>query len=91
VAAGLYEVWGEPGAGEADDAERIAAVRGLRPEELRELVCLALEPSLKPRLYREALTLVERHRVRGEPLRRGFSGLHSVLDFASVPRRLLAD
>jgi HAD superfamily hydrolase (TIGR01490 family) len=48
----------------AEDGLRILA--GHRPEELRELIGEALEPVLRPLLYAEPLSLVERHRERGE-------------------------
>jgi phosphoserine phosphatase len=42
-------------------------LRGFRAAELRDLVATAMEPVLKPLVYREPLRLVERHRARGEP------------------------
>ena len=48
----------------AEDGLRILA--GYRPEELRELVAEAMEPVLRPLVYAEPLSLVERHRERGE-------------------------
>lgn len=41
-------------------------LRGFGAAELRELVATAMEPVLKPLVYREPLRLVERHRERGE-------------------------
>jgi HAD superfamily hydrolase (TIGR01490 family) len=41
-------------------------LRGLRPGELRELVASALAPVLRPRIYRDALALLDRHRARGD-------------------------
>jgi HAD superfamily hydrolase (TIGR01490 family) len=41
-------------------------LRGFTAEEMRELVATAMEPVLKPLVYREPLRLVERHRERGE-------------------------
>jgi HAD superfamily hydrolase (TIGR01490 family) len=41
-------------------------LRGLRPWELRELVASALTPALRPRIYRDALALLDRHRAQGE-------------------------
>jgi HAD superfamily hydrolase (TIGR01490 family) len=54
-------------------AERMAGrglerLRGLRPVELRELVASSLTPALRPRLYRDALELLEQHRAQGERL-----------------------
>jgi HAD superfamily hydrolase (TIGR01490 family) len=48
----------------AEDGLRLLA--GYRPEELRELVAEAMEPVLRPLVYAEPLSLVERHRERGE-------------------------
>jgi HAD superfamily hydrolase (TIGR01490 family) len=48
----------------AEDGLHILA--GYRPEELRELVAEAMEPVLRPLVYAEPLSLVERHRDRGE-------------------------
>jgi HAD superfamily hydrolase (TIGR01490 family) len=48
----------------AEDGLRVLA--GHRPEELRELVAEAMEPVLRPLVYAEPLSLVERHRERGE-------------------------
>jgi HAD superfamily hydrolase (TIGR01490 family) len=42
-------------------------LRGFAPEEMRELVAEALEPVLKPLLYRRPLELARDHRERGEP------------------------
>jgi len=42
-------------------------LRGMRPEEMRELVTGALEEVLRPLVYPESLSLVERHRAHGEP------------------------
>jgi HAD superfamily hydrolase (TIGR01490 family) len=42
-------------------------LRGLRRDEMRALVGEAMEPTLKPLVYREALELVADHRGRGEP------------------------
>ena len=41
-------------------------LRGLRPGELRELVASALAPVLRPRIYRDALALLDRHHARGD-------------------------
>ena len=48
----------------AEDGLRILA--GYRPEALRELVAEAMEPVLRPLVYAEPLSLVERHREQGE-------------------------
>jgi HAD superfamily hydrolase (TIGR01490 family) len=44
----------------------MVVLRGLAPDDLRELVSEALEPTLLPLVYREALDLVAEHRSRGE-------------------------
>jgi HAD superfamily hydrolase (TIGR01490 family) len=48
----------------ADDG--LLILRGLRPEELEELVAGAMEEVLLPLVYREPLDLVARHRAHGE-------------------------
>jgi HAD superfamily hydrolase (TIGR01490 family) len=42
-------------------------LRGMRPEEMRELVVDALETVLRPLVYAEPMSLVRRHQERGEP------------------------
>jgi len=49
----------------AEDGLKI--LRGMGPEEMRDLVAGALEEVLRPLVYAEPLSLVERHRARGEP------------------------
>jgi HAD superfamily hydrolase (TIGR01490 family) len=44
----------------------MVVLRGFTPEEMRELVAEALERTLLPLVYREALDLALRHRARGE-------------------------
>jgi HAD superfamily hydrolase (TIGR01490 family) len=48
----------------AEDGIRI--LKGFTPEEMRELVASALEPVLKPLVYREPLALAREHKQRGE-------------------------
>jgi HAD superfamily hydrolase (TIGR01490 family) len=43
-------------------------LRGFAVEDLRTLVAGAMEPVLKPLVYREPLDLVAHHRARGEPV-----------------------
>jgi HAD superfamily hydrolase (TIGR01490 family) len=43
-------------------------LKGFTPEELRGLVADALEPILRPLVFREPLDLIHRHRDRGEPV-----------------------
>ena len=45
----------------------LVILRGRTPQELRDLVAGALEDVLRPLVYAESLSLVERHRRRGEP------------------------
>ena len=49
----------------SEDGMRILS--GLPVDELQELVAGAMEPVLKPLVYREPLRLAERHRSEGEP------------------------
>jgi HAD superfamily hydrolase (TIGR01490 family) len=46
----------------------LVVLKGFRPDEMRQLVADALEPVLRPLVYREPLALVERHRRRNEPV-----------------------
>jgi HAD superfamily hydrolase (TIGR01490 family) len=46
--------------------EGLLILKGFRPQDMRELVAGALEPVLRPLVYREPLALVEHHRARGE-------------------------
>jgi len=50
----------------AEDGLRV--LRGMTPDEMRELVGHALEPVLRPLVYQEPLDLVAHHRDRGEPV-----------------------
>ena len=43
-------------------------LRGFRVSELQALVAEAMEPVLKPLVYRDPLELVRQHRARGEPV-----------------------
>ncbi len=58
--------------GVGEEAVRRAAengmslLRGLRVDELREVVAAAMEPVLMPLVYAEPLDLVDHHRSRGE-------------------------
>ena len=54
------------GAATAVAARGLRVLRGMTPDELRELVAGALEARLRPLVYAEPLRLVERHRERGE-------------------------
>src|SRR5215211_5585875 len=46
----------------------LAILRGLTPAAMRELVSEAMEPTLRPLVYREAMELAARHHERGEPV-----------------------
>ena len=60
--------------GASDERVRKAAsdglmiLRGFTPDQMRVLVADALEPVLRPLVYRGPLELVRRHRERGEPV-----------------------
>jgi HAD superfamily hydrolase (TIGR01490 family) len=55
-------------------------LRGFSPDELRRLVAGALEPVLRPLVYREPLDLVHRHRNRGEPVYIVSAALQEIVD-----------
>lgn len=55
-------------------------LRGFTPDELRDLVATAMEPVLKPLVYREPLRLVERHRERGEAAYVVSAALQEIVD-----------
>ena len=46
----------------------LVLLKGFAVDDLRDLVADAMEPVLKPLVYREPLDLVDRHRGRGEPV-----------------------
>src|SRR5438309_1689789 len=48
--------------------EGLVVLKGVRPDELRELVAAAMERVLKPLVFAEPLDLVRHHRDRGEPV-----------------------
>jgi HAD superfamily hydrolase (TIGR01490 family) len=58
----------------------LRVLRGHRPDEIRELVSEALEPVLRPLVYREPLDLVARHRAQGEPVFIVTTTLQEVVD-----------
>ena len=55
-------------------------LKGFPVEELQELVAGAMEPVLKPLVYRDPLRLVERHRTRGEPVYIVSATLQEIVD-----------
>jgi HAD superfamily hydrolase (TIGR01490 family) len=72
--------------GASHDAVKAAAedglviLRGRTPQELRDLVAGALEDVLRPLVYAESLSLVERHRRRGEPVYIVSATLHEIVE-----------
>lgn len=55
-------------------------LRGFTPEQMRALVADAMEPVLKPLVYREPLDLVRRHRGRGEAVYIVSAALQEIVD-----------
>jgi HAD superfamily hydrolase (TIGR01490 family) len=55
-------------------------LKGFRVDDLRTLVADAMEPVLKPLIYRDPLRLVERHRVQGEPVYIVSATLQEIVD-----------
>ena len=69
----------------ADAVRRMAEdglmlLRGFTPDEMRDLVGRAMEPVLKPLVYREPLDLVRRHRERDEPVYIVSAALQEIVD-----------
>jgi HAD superfamily hydrolase (TIGR01490 family) len=62
----------------AEDGMRI--LTGLQVTELQELVAEAMEPVLKPLVYRDPLQLLERHRQGGEPVYIVSATLQEIVD-----------
>jgi HAD superfamily hydrolase (TIGR01490 family) len=60
--------------------EGLGALRGLTPDELRSIVADALEPVLRPLVYREPVELAEQHRERGEPVYIVSAALQEIVD-----------
>jgi HAD superfamily hydrolase (TIGR01490 family) len=58
----------------------LMVLRGFSPDELADLVAEALEPVLKPLVYREPLDLVDRHHRRGEPVYIVSAALQEIVD-----------
>jgi HAD superfamily hydrolase (TIGR01490 family) len=58
----------------------LVILRGFRQAEMQELVTEALEPVLRPLVYREALELARRHRDRGEPVYIVSAALQEIVD-----------
>src|ERR671922_735953 len=62
----------------AEDGLRV--LRGFTPDQLRELVASALEPVLKPLVYREPLALAREHKQRGECVYIVSAALQEIVD-----------
>jgi HAD superfamily hydrolase (TIGR01490 family) len=55
-------------------------LKGFAVEDLRSLVATAMEPVLKPLVYRQPLDLVTRHKERGEPVYIVSATLHEIVE-----------
>lgn len=60
--------------------EGLGVLRGLTPEELRGIVGDAIEPVLRPLVYREPVELAGQHRWRGEPVYIVSAALQEIVD-----------
>jgi HAD superfamily hydrolase (TIGR01490 family) len=60
--------------------EGLMLLKGFRVDDLRTLVAEAMEPVLKPLVYRDPLRLVERHRLQGEPVYIVSATLQEIVD-----------
>lgn len=60
--------------------EGLGVLRGMTPAELTELVAEALEPVLRPLVYREPLDLARQHQERGEPVFIVSAALQEIVD-----------
>jgi HAD superfamily hydrolase (TIGR01490 family) len=58
----------------------LVVLEGVRPAEIRQLVADALEPVLRPLVYREPLALVERHQRGDEPVYIVSTALQEIVD-----------
>ncbi len=58
----------------------LGVLRGMRPEELHELVENALEPVLRPLVYPEAVELARAHQQRAEPVYVVSAALQEIVD-----------
>ena len=72
--------------GVSDERVRKAAsdglmiLRGFTPDQMRTLVADAVEPVLRPLVYREPLDLARRHQERGEPVYIVSAALQEIVD-----------
>jgi HAD superfamily hydrolase (TIGR01490 family) len=83
--AALFQLLFVARGADADSVRRMAedgltVLRGLTPGEMRELVAEALEPVLRPLVYREPLALVEQHRARNERVYIVSTALQEIVD-----------
>jgi HAD superfamily hydrolase (TIGR01490 family) len=62
----------------------LVILRGFRPADMQQLVTEALEPVLRPLVYREPLALAERHRTRGERVYIVSAALQEIVDAIAV-------
>ena len=62
----------------AEDGLRI--LKGFTPQEMQELVASALEPVLKPLIYREPLALAREHKQRGDCIYIVSAALQEIVD-----------
>jgi HAD superfamily hydrolase (TIGR01490 family) len=60
--------------------EGLTVLRGMTPVELQKLVADALEPVLRPLVYREPVELAAGHRERGEPVYIVSAALQEIVD-----------
>ena len=60
--------------------EGLMLLKDLEVDEMRALVSEAMEPALKPLVFREPLDLVARHRERGEPVYIVSAALEEIVD-----------
>ena len=60
--------------------EGLGVLRGMTPAELQELVADALEPVLRPLVYREPVELAAQHQERGEPVYIVSAALQEIVD-----------
>jgi HAD superfamily hydrolase (TIGR01490 family) len=55
-------------------------LKGFTPEQMRQLVAGAMEDVLRPLVYAEPMSLLERHRERGEPVYIVSAALQEIVD-----------
>ena len=60
--------------------EGLRVLKGFTPDEMRDIVASALEPVLKPLVYREPLALAREHKQRGECVYIVSAALQEIVD-----------